>query len=191
MVDEAAAIVYERSPADGALRQGEILGGLLEPVAVAAPAEDGTVPFDIVEHPFTVIVSQACDLERDFEARNGGKPSGLLRSVLLCEAIPEDLFRGQVPSGSDIWKRIRQNKDERYMLLRAVPPELDATDQGCLALGLDFRRLFALRPEVVYEQLKSNARRRAVLRDLYGAHLNSRLSAYMARVGLPLDHDAP
>lgn len=190
MVDAATATIYEQSPPEGPLRQGEILSGLKEPVAVSAPTE-AEVVFDIVTHPFTIIISQACDLERDFEARQAGNVSGQLRSIHFCEALPDDLMRGQVAPGSANWKRIRENREERYMLLRAVPVELDAAGKGLPSLGIDFRRHFTLRPEVVYEQIAVSAQRRSVLRDLYATHLNSRFAFYISRVGLPVEHDSP
>jgi hypothetical protein len=58
-------------------------------------------------------------------------------------------------------------------------------------LGIDFRRHFTLPATLVYQQLQIGARRRTVLRDLYAAHLNSRLMFYLARLALPIDHDAP
>jgi hypothetical protein len=55
----------------GALRQGEIVTGLIQlrvELASIATADEGAVIQPIV-HPFAIVMSQDCDLDRDFRAR--------------------------------------------------------------------------------------------------------------------------
>jgi CheY-like chemotaxis protein len=70
VADDIAAIVYEVSSATGPLKQGEIVSDIIEPRAEALPVDPGEpIAFDLVTHPFLVVVTQACDLERDFADR--------------------------------------------------------------------------------------------------------------------------
>ena len=90
--------------------------------------------------------------------------------------------------GSDIKKRIRQNKDERYQYLRVVQPEQDALGEGFPGLLLDFKRYFTLSTGDLYNQVQTTAKRRAVLSPSYLEHLSTRFFYFQARVALPQDH---
>ena len=92
---------------------------------------------------------------------------------------------------SNIWQRIRINKDERYHFLQIIPPEEDAFLQGIPELGIDFKRYFTLRTDDVYVALTSNtAQRRSRLISPYLEHLSTRFAYYQFRVALPSDHES-
>lgn len=133
-------------------------------------------------------MNQDCDLEWDFKSRRDGS-EGTLANILLCEAVTaEELKRYPQTKGHDIWKRIRNNKDERYQFLRSVGPDQDSSGKEIPELGIDFKRFFTLPTEEVYRQLGSNAKRRVFLVAPYAQHLTSRFFYYHSRVALPEEH---
>lgn len=141
-----------------------------------------------IVHPYCIVVSQDCDLDQDFHARQDEGASSPLPNVLLCEASTATELKGIVPAGRDIWKRIIQNKDERYQFLQATAPEQDAANEGLPELGIDFRRHFSVPTDELYEQFGLGARRRCRLVSPYKEHFMNRFANFMARVGLPSDH---
>ena len=83
-----------------------------------------------ITHSFAVVLTQGCDLEQDFKARNGqNKLDKLLPDVLCCQMDTAKQLRGTVVN-SEIWKRISQNKDERYHFLQKVELLCDADREG-------------------------------------------------------------
>lgn len=175
----------------GPLRQGEILSDLIETRMVSV-SKDQAPQVDLVTHPFALILSQDCDLDLDFQARNSPEtvshPSNkLLPSILFCEATTATDLRSHL-SDSQIWKQITQNKNERYQYLRGVAAEVDALGTGTSDLGADFKRYFAISTEHVYLQLQGPAKRRSRLQSPYLEHLSSRFAYYLSRVALPEEH---
>jgi hypothetical protein len=181
----------------GALRQGEILSSV-DQYIIILKAQSATELPDVTRkmHPFAVILSQDCDLAQDFAARFGDSAETALKqmipNVLLCEVDIADNTKtgGTIARGSDIWKRIIQNKDERFQYLRGIAADSDAEGKGVPHLLIDFKRTFTLPTEMLYGQLQGVAKRRAVLASPYVEHLSSRYAYFISRVALPRDHHA-
>jgi hypothetical protein len=120
---------YVASAGSEPLRQGEILGGVLR-YSLALDTPEGP-SFDQIEHPFVIVLSQDCDLAQDFRVRvethQAQRPlseveTKLLPNILVCELVPEtELFAALMP-GSDIKKRVVQNKDERISTFAKLAP---------------------------------------------------------------------
>lgn len=173
--------VYTSQFIDAELRQAEIISGLTQ---YEVNSETGLAP-NLV-HDFCIILSQDCDLLRDYEDRRDSKPVSL-NGVLLYEAETIDGFRTKFNSG--LWKPIRNNVDERYHLLERVPVEHDLAAKGIPGLGIDFRRYFTMPSEEIERQCRSGvAVRRCRLREPYREHLQARAASYFQRVMLPLRH---
>jgi hypothetical protein len=99
-------------------------------------------------------------------------------------------MKNSVPPGKDIWKRIIQNKDERYQCLEAVPPAQDLTREGIPSLGCDFKRFVTIPIDEVYKRLELNpAIRRARLLTPYAEHLLHRFCNFQSRIPLPENHE--
>ena len=65
------AVVYEASR-DGAFRQAEIVCAVKQLKRdISVGSSETPIPIHLVNHPFAIIVSQDCDLDLDFSARNG------------------------------------------------------------------------------------------------------------------------
>jgi len=124
-----------------------------------------------IQHPYAVVMSPDCDLEQDFAERMDSskkeeQPDKLIPSVLLLEAITVNELRATTPAGKDIWKRIRQNKDERYHVLEAVPIKSDADGKGLPSLGIDFKRYFTVPTDELQVQCGTSAKRRCQMKVL-------------------------
>jgi hypothetical protein len=167
------------------LRQSEIISNLIQ---YEVNSETTQAPGR--KHDYAIVIMQDCDLLWDRERRNEGKP-GTLNGILLYEAESLEQFRLKLPKGSDIWKRIRQNSDERYHVLEAAPPEQDTLGSGIPELAIDFKRLFTMSVEEIERQLASSdqATRRCRLLAPYREHLQARAAFYLQRVMLPLPHN--
>lgn len=181
--------IYEKSTA-GSLRQGEILSGLIQShlnVASLELADGPTVDYRM--HPYAIVMAQDCDLIQDFDVRRQNLHSDkLIPNVLFCEAVTAEELKGRADIKSDIWKRIRQNKDERYQFLESVPVEADWLGAGVPELGLDFKRYFSVPTDEVYYWLKRETKRRGKLVSPYVEHLSARFFYFHSRVALPAEH---
>ena len=78
---------YTTADLDGELRQSEIITGLVQYTYDPVTNESIETP-----HDYAIVLSQDCDLLRDFEAQNDGRPL-VLNGVLLFELEP-GTFRG-------------------------------------------------------------------------------------------------
>lgn len=186
--------IYARSVADGPLRQGEILSEVNQiRLAVGAPEfpkPSDQFPVELVQHPFAIVISQDCDLDWDYRSRQQGKLDKELPNVLLCEVSTAEELRGR-DIKSDLWKRIRINKDERYQFLQKVESEYDLQGHGVPELGLDFKRCFSLPTRELYLQVEaSKAKRRCRLLSPYLEHFAHRLHSFQSRIGLPAEHES-
>lgn len=175
------------------LFQGEILAGLVQVRQVLSTiGTAANAAIEEITHPFSVILTQDCDLEQDHSARTDPNKKPLLSmNVLLCQAVLTTELRGQVPEGKDIWKRIAQNKDERYQCIEYVPPQLDAAGEGIASLGCDFKRYFAVSADELYRRMElRQIKRRCKLVTPYAEHLQSRFCYFLSRLPLAENHDS-
>jgi hypothetical protein len=170
--------IYQRSENDAlhALRQGEILCGLRQARLNLAKLTKDEIVVDFETHPFAMIITQDCDLESDFRARqkieksDGGKSlkpeelnsasAALLPSILFCQLTTAEELRGRADIKSIIWDRVKINKDERYHFYEKVPEELDSLGKGLPELGADFKRYFTIPSDEVFYQLSKGVQRR-------------------------------
>jgi hypothetical protein len=198
------AAIYEPS-SGGAFRQAEVLSGLKQ-IRRIISVETASIPVDLVNHPFAIIVSQDCDLDLDFKARNGlagpeGKlvgPGKKLANILLCEvATAEELFgagRGSGDINSTIWSHIKTNNDVRYHFFQGAEPTLDSAGIGLPELAVDFKRYFSIPTDDVYAQLDQPldpdvaVKRRLRLKNPYCEHFCTRFSFFLSRIALPDPH---
>jgi hypothetical protein len=173
------------------LYQGEIVSNLVQGcLDVTMLGTRGRPRVDLITHPYAMVVTQDCDLESDFMLRTAQRYSGsALRSVLLCEVSLAEELRNAQEMKSNIWQRVRANKDERYQYLRAIGSHLDALGEGVPDLAIDFKRYFTIPTDEFYRRLElGEVRRRAYLISPWKEHLSTRFFYYLYRVALPEDH---
>ena len=173
---------YTTAHLDGELRQSEIITNLVQYAFYPPTGEAIETP-----HAYAIVLSQDCDLLRDYQAMTAGAPRDL-NGVLFFELEPEDEIRPKL-AGGDIRRRIERHGEERYHRLGPIPPELDLLQQGLPALIIDFRRCYTLPADEIYRQCalgrEDGACRRCRLEMPYREHLQSRAAFYLQRVALP------
>lgn len=181
---------YDAPPPIGsALRQGEVLGDVWihRPLLPATRVGVGqSIDVDPTLHPFVVVLHPDCDLEQDFAARQSTAAENdtrLVPQVLLCDAFTEAELRPRV-AGSDLFRRIKQNQDERYHRFKAAP--ISSSQESVPDLFLDFRRSLAVHTSALYLGLEPGAIRRcALIPAVYVHDLVHRFYGYLSRVALP------
>jgi hypothetical protein len=196
-----APIFYIIPRAEEPIRQTEILCNVRQhAVTLESLNNPDGVEVEPIDHGLAIVVSQDCDLERDFRRREELRAGGtgidradaqLLPSILLCEVYPEATLQSIVKAQSSSRQQFRQNKLERYQFLRAVEASDDALGVGLEAMGIDFKRYFAVPTAELYAQLEGQCRRRCMLAPQYLEHFSARFSNYLSRIGLPKNHHEP
>ena len=188
-------------PLTGALRQGEILGEIWEHIPQYPPigSQQGqSFPFDSVRHEMVVVMSPGCDLEWDFKARFPDQPSqeqllsppdlqenaSLIPHVFLANVYIKPEIRSRI-TGSDIWKRIEGNQDERYHHFKEAPvgepPVRQLPD-----LYIDFKKSIAIPTNRLYEGVRvGGVTRIATIPDNYLHDLIHRYFGFLSRIALP------
>ena len=196
---EPTVPIYFRSPTSAPLRTGEILSGVIQHRRSFKSLGLENPVIEEIKHPYSVVVTQDCDLEQDYFAREKAKntekaedkrklENKQIPNVLLVQATTVEELIASLPRGGDILKRVIQNKDERYHALEKVPASADAQGNGLPALGIDFKRYFTVPTEELYAQLSSGTTRRTHLNSPYLEHFARRFADFLSRVGLPKEH---
>jgi hypothetical protein len=150
--------------------------------ALDRDADSGQVAEEKYAH--AIILTQDCDLLRDFEAARAGKRL-VLSGVLI---YPLDVAAQAKPQLQGVnWQPVTQNNNERFHYFPAVPPEYDRLGEGLPALLMDFRRYFTITGPEIYRQCQAvdGAKRRCRLETPYREHLQIRAAFYFQRVALP------
>jgi hypothetical protein len=186
--------IYEASPLGpgASLRQGEILSDLDQFRLDVSTLSTDSIAGQPFRHPFAVLLTQDCDLEQDFTARQKGEVTDkLLPGLLFCQvAKAEELF-SRLGGRRKEWERMNvdKNKNERYHFLQKVDASCDAQQVGIDELGIDFKRYVTVPAAEVYRRIElGEAKRRCVLKSPYLEHFSSRFAYFLSRVALPLDH---
>ncbi|GGC68776.1 hypothetical protein [Chelatococcus reniformis] len=176
-------IIYSKSSGGAELRQGEIISNIIS--YNYDSSSEGVVE---IRHAYAIVISQDCDLLWDYQNRADGK-LGELSCVLLAHAEVISPEWRKEAGGRDIWKRIIQNKDERYHALESVSSDTDLNGDGIPDLVVDFKGVFTIPTTEIYIQInEGEGRRRSVLEMPYREHFQSRLAFYLQRVSLPDQH---
>jgi len=188
-------VIYSPSPSDGPLRQGELIANLKQfPLSIESVGYEVQPTVDEQIIPFSIILSQDCDLDLDYQARNGlndVRPDKKIPNVLLCEVtLADEVLRPQEGMASKIKNDIVQNKHERYQFLQQVGSSEDALGEGLAAMVVDFKRYFTIPTTELYKRLTLHARRRSNLNSPYLEHLATRFAYYQMRVALPQNHQS-
>jgi hypothetical protein len=173
--------IYQAYVIGDRLRQGQILH------AVPSLHLDEESKAALITYPHAVLLSQDCDLEQDFNSTTEGKPP-VLENALLCRAVPieevQAVFRER--NQSDLFRRVKQNQDERYQSLTAVTTD-DA--ELCPPLVIDFRNYFTVSLSSLYSRM-SVGRTTSIcaLNSPWAEKLSVRFASYLSRIALPTDH---
>jgi hypothetical protein len=177
--------IYVKSGLSREFRQGEILSTVAR---YSVNPIDKT--YSPIVYPYAIIAAQDCDLLQDFEKRAKDNSGSICEVVIYPAQKTVDTFA--TIKGSDIKKRIENNKDERYHLFEEVDKDKDLLGQGVPSLLVDFKMLFTLSiPDLQIQIEAGTANRRTRLEMPYREHFQSRAAFYFQRVMLPRQHNAP
>ena len=173
---------------EGRFHQGEILANVKQ--YVVAEQSDGEITsWKAIKFDICVVVSQECDLEQDFKIRKAEpvETPKLLKNVLLCVALPAELFKGTPQPGDDpvkIDSKGRQsalrNKNERFHFLESH----DDFEE----LFVDFKSYLTIPTSDLYSQVGDSASRLCRLSSPYMEQLSNRCFSYLSRIALPREH---
>ena len=145
-----------------------------------------------IVHPYAVVVSQDCDLEWDWHAREAGETGNaakLMSSVLFCEIQPAIDIRQTPDINNAAWNFIKTNRDIRYQFLQKVESEFDLLNTGLPEMVVDFKRYFTIPIDEAYTRLSiSEMQRRCYFNPPYLQELATRFYYYQYRVALPEPH---
>lgn len=151
-------LIYRASDDKKALRQGEILTGLIQfkPVSSESSPNLDQTQFQPIVHPYAIIVTQNCDLDWDYSARqNRDKPNKLLNSILFCQVHTAQEIRSNktVQINSADWNLVKSNRYQQYHFLEKIPLEHESSQEGIPELTVDFKRIFAIDADFLYHQI--------------------------------------
>ena len=188
---------YRRAYSSGALRQGEIVSNVIQE-RVAINTIGTKKPMIIpVRYDYAVVVSQDCDLEWDWDARQKGEQQDekeekkrgnkLMSSVLFCEAQSKRTLGSERGYNSGERRKISKNELERFHFLERLEAESKSLGDGIPDLTVDFKRCFSLPPDEVYFRLGSKELQRRILLNYPYLHdLMTRFWYFHCRVALPV-----
>jgi hypothetical protein len=188
--------MYRASNEKEALRQGEILTGIIQfvPIPAESSSDEKNIQFKSILHPYAIIITQDCDLDWDYTARqSGGKANKLLNSVIFCEVYTaEDIrYDKNREMNSSEWNLVKTNRHQQYHFFEKVPSDCDLTEKGLPELTVDFKKVFAIDAEYLYHQISSRiARRLTLLECRYLEHFSHRYHDYHGRVALPAQYQS-
>ncbi|RUT10243.1 hypothetical protein DSM106972_007380 [Dulcicalothrix desertica PCC 7102] len=189
-------LIYRASGEKEALRQGEILTGVVEfkPIVVRPNSTLEDIKFEQILHPYAVIVSQDCDLDWDYTARqNKDKPHKLLNSILFCELYTAQDIRTNktLQINSRDWSLVQSNRNQQYHFFEKVASESELYLEGLAELTADFKQIFAIDAEFLYHQINNKiARRRTIVKSPYLEDFSYRFHSYHGRIALPAQHES-
>lgn len=191
------SLVFEPPGDGGALRQGELLEDVwvLRPLHAASELRAGeAVEVEALRISRLFVLHADCDLHQDFNTRRSPltereteetRQSSLIPQILACAAFDDTAIRSRLPVGSEFWRRVRNNQEERYHCLPSAPiapAQIDLVPQ----LVIDFRRTFAIFTMELYAAIQSGAvKRKCIVPPVHVHDLMHRFFGYLSRVGLP------
>lgn len=187
------AIKYDiEKCSDTRIHQGDIFKNL--PFFENYVEKEGAFELSILEFPFSIVLSQECDLEQNCRERASfaGVGSEMKKHdkflvSLLCAPLynAEHLFAGEHLSylqieaerkGSEQKKYIKSNRESRYHYI-----EFDG-DIEIVPSVIDFKHYFS----IALPYLESNLGNRVCsIRPIFRESISQRFSNYLSRIGLP------
>lgn len=193
---EERAAIYHAADQISPLRQGEILTGVIQykPVASRLSSDSQDLSFDAIIHPYTIVVTQDCDLDWDYRARNDkdAQSSKLLNSIILCEiASAREIRDARDIMNSSEWKLVASHRHERFYFFEKIPSGQEIENEGLPELTADFKKVFGIDSATLYRQIEIGlVKRRAVLVSPYLEHFSRRYYSFHGRVALPSQYES-
>jgi hypothetical protein len=190
--------IYQVPDKGSSLRQGEILTGVVQynPVVDEISLESQELQelsFTPVLHPYAIVVTQDCDLDWDYKAReaSNSNPAKLLNSILLCEIGTAEAIRSTDGMNRKEWELVVAHRHERFYFFEKIPLEGEIEQEGLPELTADFKRVFGMDAATLYRQIELGiVKRRTVLASPYLEHFSRRYYSFHGRVALPFQYES-
>jgi hypothetical protein len=190
------SLIYRPSDPKKSLRQGEILTGVIQfqPISNLLSPELEKTQFQPIIHNYAIIISQDCDLDWDYQARqNKDKLHKLINSVIFCEVYTaqEIRFDKILNINSSEWNLVKSNRHQQYHFFEKVPNNCELIQAGLPELTVDFKKVFGIDAEFLYHQISKNiTKRRTILQSPYLEHFSHRYHDYHGRIALPAQYES-
>ena len=146
----------------------------------------------LVTYPYSIVLTQDCDLEQDYGCRNTLKKERnsedkLITSILLCPVFnAADFKSGQhlsdiglisSPWGGELWSSIKSNNHKRFYFL----------NQDSISklpdLIIDFKNFFTISSDSLYDVYEE--KHCTSVKNLFREDISHRFAHYNSRIGLP------
>ncbi len=183
----------EDRPCQGSLYRNLVL------VVTGGTLRFGKIPFSLLDMPYSIAMSQECDLVQDNYARVtdlSEKPAPddkVLPSVLICPGYQASLFRAgkhlaglrktMLSYSGKPWAVIKNNSNPRFHFMCQWPP-LQVPE-----LVVDFKHFQTISTEVLRNVYGGPEHHIARLACPYREELSQRFASFLARIGVPVPHD--
>ncbi|MCG7849535.1 MAG: hypothetical protein MIO93_10215 [ANME-2 cluster archaeon] len=141
--------------------------------------------------PYIIVMTQDCDLERDFYNRSQINPKThdkFLQNILVSPAYDAMKFRDghhlkkfeltMENWNSDNYKRIKDQNNARFHFLESCL-ELQVPE-----LVIDFKHYYTIPRETLYKMYADHYL--ATINQLFRECLSQRFASYLSRIGLPV-----
>lgn len=178
------------------IEQGDLIEGLSYTIAKRTEEE---ISFDEINFPYTVVITQDCDLEQDFNQREENKGKEIdaindhdkyLGTICLLPAYNAETVRlgthlqplelKMKKIDGDRWKPLKQNQVERFHYLN---PD---TKRGIPDLVIDFKHQYTITRTELYEIIKAKPEmRRFKVGELFREDLSFRFANFLSRIPVP------
>ncbi|MGB3519189.1 MAG: hypothetical protein WBA43_22240 [Elainellaceae cyanobacterium] len=186
--------IYQASDKNSSLRQGEILTGVVQynPIINEIPSEFQELSFTPIIHPYTIVITQDCDLDWDYKARgNDNKSAKLLNSIILCEIDTAESIRNTDGINRKEWELVAAHRHERFYFFEKISPKCELEKEGLPELTADFKKVFGIASETLYRQIELGmVKRRVLLTSPYLEHFSKRYHSFHGRVALPCQYES-
>jgi hypothetical protein len=186
--------IYQSSLINSAIRQGEILTGVVQynPVIDEISIESQELTFTPILHPYTIIITQDCDLDWDYKARKiNSNPDKLLNSIILCEIGLAQTVRSTDGANRKEWELVVSHRHERFYFFEKIPSACDLLQVGLPELTADFKKIYGIPAATLYRQIELGiVKRRTILTSPYLEHFSRRYHSFHERVALPSQYES-
>ncbi|MBW4466068.1 MAG: hypothetical protein KME07_11595 [Pegethrix bostrychoides GSE-TBD4-15B] len=186
--------IYQASDKGSSLRQGEIVTGVVQynPVIDEIPKELQELSFTPIIHPYSIVITQDCDLDWDYKARGiNNNPAKLLNSIVLCEIGTAESIRSTDGMNRKEWELVVAHRHERFYFFEKIPPECEVEQEGLPELTADFKKVLGMDASTLYRQIELGmVKRRAILASPYLEHFSRRYHSFHGRVALPFQYES-
>jgi len=159
-------------------------------VQVETPEGEPEWTVNEVTYDYSVLLTQECDLEQDYNFRmdNKGDHDKYIPMILMVPAyLAEDLRYGShlINYGqkmqrlnSNDWGKVKHNENKRYHYLKRD------MDKNIPELVIDFKHFFTMSRDFIYNKIMQISYE-ASLTILYREELSQRFSNFISRIGIP------